>query len=446
MTAPPAGSNSHTRIRVLIRRFYPIVGGMERQCQAVCSRLVERGADIEVWTRHIASDTAAVESLDGFTIRRIRPGGLGRWGEYGSLPVLAVKLIRERKDYDVAVVFGSGWLALAVGWAAQRVGQPWLFRPATAGDVTRFLDPDAAPPGGSGGRLRRWLRGHLPPPGWRVRRLRAADAVVAISQEIADELLHWGFPAARVRRIPNGVDTARFHPADAQGRAQARAALGLPADAVIAIFLGRLVARKGVVDLVSAWHAAEAAGNLPPAHLVIAGSGAGQSDSVEADIRRAVCGPRRGAEERRHIVQVRSNRDKVNPGTPDDRSPHPTPSIHMAGTVTDPALWLSAADIFVLPSYGEGLSNALLEAMATGLAIVATDLPSTRAVAEPDRVAWLYPPGDVDALASVLRQAIEDPADRARRGQAARAQVEAELSLDIAAKLYWDLLVDLSAR
>lgn len=418
------GSTDGLRVRVLIRRFEPVIGGMERQCHALCQRWAAAGMAVEVWTRHIVPGTPARQMLDGFTVRRIRPGGVGRAGEYGSLPVIARHLVGERAQYDVVAVFGSGWLALAAGWAARAADRPWLFRPATAGDVTRFLDPAAAP---AGGPIRRWLRGHIPPTAWRARALRNAGAVVAVSDEIAAELGRWGFAAHRVRHIPNGVDTVRFRPADGQARAEARAALGLPADALIALFLGRLVARKGVMDLVASWQVlnAEVGGDLPDAQLIIAGSGAGQQDSVE----------------RLLVERVAAWQQAVAAAAPGAGA---TTGIHLVGPVIDPAPWLAASDIFVLPSHSEGLSNALLEAMASGLAVVASDLPSTRAATVHGTAAWLYPPGDVGTLAAGLRRALTDPAGRVRMGQAARARVEADYSLDVAAGRYRDVFAELA--
>ena len=427
------GRGPAPRVRILIRRFHPVIGGMERQCAALCRRLADRGADIEVWTRHIVPGTAEIERLDGFTVRRLRPGGVGRWGEYGSLPVIARRLVRDRADYDVAAVFGSGWLAVAAGLAAGRVGRPWLFRPATAGDITRFLDPAAMP---AGGRLRGWLRGRVPSPRWRADVLRRASTVVAVSDEIAAELAGWGFAAERIVAIPNGVDTGRFAPAGARGRQAARLALGLPLDSVIVLFLGRLVARKGVLDLVAAWRAVGDAADLSPACLVIAGTGDGQRDSVEAAVVQAVAemaegkagGMVGGVTAVKEDVAIDAGAWRAASGA--------GATIRLAGALEDPVPWLAASDIFVLPSHQEGLSNALLEAMAAGLAIVATDLASTRAAAPPDVAAWLYPPGDVDALAAALRRAIADGRGRARLGRAARARVEAEYGLDAAAERY----------
>ncbi len=422
------------RPRILIRRFPPVVGGMERQCAGLCARWAAAGVPVEVWTRHIVPGTPAVETVDGFTLRRLRPGGTGRWGEYGSLPIIARRLVLGRRSYDVAAVFGGGWLALAAGLAAGRAARPWLFRPATAGDLTRFLDPAAIP---AGGPVRHWLHAHVPPPAWRAGVLRRAAAVVAVSDEIAAELERWGFDESRIASIPNGVDTDRFRPIEPAERLRLRAELGLPPDAAIVLFLGRLVARKGVLDLVHAWRklredplteVRDRDNPLPSTCLVIAGSGAGQADSVEEALRPA----------------VESVAGSIAIPNMDASGESPAPTIRLVGPVPDPARWLAASDVFVLPSHQEGLSNALLEAMASGRLVVASDLPSTRAVVQSATGARLFLAGDIDSLAAALRAAIE-AARRGADGMALRERVIADFSLDTAAERYLQLFKRLAS-
>lgn len=426
MTPPAIGSPRRPRLRILIRRFHPVIGGMERQCQALCTRWSGTGTDLEVWTRHVATGTASSETVDGFPVRRLRPGGIGRWGEYGSLPVFAGRLVRDRRNYDVAMVFGSGWLALAAGLGARQAGRPWLLRPATAGDITRFLDPAATP---AGGPVRRRLRGHLPLAIWRANMLHRCDAVVAVSDEIAAELVRWEFPKGRIVQIPNGVDTARFRPADRDTREGLRIELGLPSEVAIVLFLGRLVARKGVLDLARAWLAIQADHTLPPACLVIAGSGVGQQDSVEGDLHRALVS----------AVGI------APPDTLDPRDDRPGPTIRLTGSLADPARWLAASDVFVLPSHREGLSNALLEAMSAGLRIVASDLPPTRAAVHGLPGTWLFPPGDIAGLEAALRDAI-NASHAGFTEPAIRDRVVADFSLDTAAERYLELFRRLTTR
>lgn len=410
---------------------------MERQCAALCARLAAGGMDVEVWTRRIAPGAPPVERVDGYTVRRQRPGGVGRWGEYGGVGALAVRLVADRRRHDVVAVFGSGWLAVAAGLACRLTGRPWLLRPATAGDLTRFLDPSAAPTGTAAWRIARRV---APGPDWRRGVLRGADAVVAVSDEIAAEARGQGFDPGRVVAIANGVDTARIRPAGDAARQTARDALGLPGDALVVLFLGRLVARKGVLELVAAWRtlATASAGGAPahrPAVLVIAGTGAGQRDSVAEALAAAVSDGAGGP---------RGPKAAVGDGAGGPRGGHP---IRLVGAVDDPAAWLAASDVFVLPSHAEGLSNALLEAMAAGLAIVASDIPANRAaLGSGDDTAWWHPPGDLDALADAIAAASGDATGRDRRGAAARARAVARFGLDGAAHRYAALLGALIER
>ncbi len=93
------------------------------------------------------------------------------------------------------------------------------------------------------------------------------------------------------------------------------------------------------------------------------------------------------------------------------------------------------AQIVCLPTYyGEGLPKSLLEAAASGCGIVASDIPGCRELVESGVTGWLVPTRDVEALANVLQQAIEQPALRQQYGTAARALIETDFSMDHVAR------------
>lgn len=413
MTPPGTSRDGLLRLRILIRRFHPVVGGMERQALQLAMRLADRGIAPSVWTRRIRPGSPTVERVAGIPVRRFGPIGSGRLGEYGSLPRLAWALRREAAISadapEVLTVFGTGDLALVAAGAAQQRGIPWLMRPATEGDVSRYLDPARAPGGDA---LRRWLRGHLPPSAWRGRRLRTAATSVAISPAIAAELAAWGFAAPRIRELPNGVDLERFRPADAARKADLRQRLGLPADAPIVLFLGRLVRRKGVLELAEAWQLLRAAGSLSSgATLVLAGSGEGQADRVDRDLDELLAGD---------------------------------PSVRRPGAVDAPEDWLTAADVFVLPSHVEGLPNAFLEAMAAGLPILASEIAVHRQLADGGRAALLQPAGNAPALADGLARLLGDRDLGDRLGREARTLAVTRYGLDAVADRWADLLLRLA--
>ncbi len=222
------------------------------------------------------------------------------------------------------------------------------------------------------------------------RRLRAAvrgaELTACSSTDERDELLALAGPevAGRLRLIPNGVTIPP--PPDAGERAAVRAELGLEAGDVVALYLGQLEPRKRPLEAVAAAERAAATG--APLVLLVAGEGP-------------------------LAEEVRS---------------HAGPEVHALGFRRDPERLLAAADILVMPSEREGLSLAVLEAMAAGLAPVVSDGPGNpEAVGEAGVV---VPVGDVSALASALERLAGDPEERTRLGAAARARAEAEFSIE----------------
>jgi len=157
-----------------------------------------------------------------------------------------------------------------------------------------------------------------------------------------------------------------------------------------ASFVGRLSEQKDIPTLLEAW--CSVVEHRPDARLVIAGDG-GTSRSVEAEIRSAV----------NDDARLRS-------------------TVTMLGWVDDVQRVLRSCDLFIFPSRSEGMSNALLEAMATGRVIVASDIAANRAVVG-DSYPFLFPVGHPSALAIVVQQAM---ADEDLRG-GARRQLRARL-------------------
>ena len=218
---------------------------------------------------------------------------------------------------------------------------------------------------------------------------RVTDALLTQAEEDAEaarryRLCRGGLIAA----IGNGVDVERFRPAsDAAERAATRRALDTPEDAVVILMVGRLVAEKGYLELFPAMRQVEAvlwvAGErLPSDH-------ASAIDAALAEIARDPVLGRR--------IRFLGYRDDV------------------------PAL-MRAADIFTLPSYREGMPRSIIEAMVSGLPVVATDIRGAREEVVPGETGALVPVRDVPALAQALGRLVADPGLRARQGAAGRAR------------------------
>lgn len=223
---------------------------------------------------------------------------------------------------------------------------------------------------------------------------------VCISQALREEALAAGLPDARLVTLPNGVDLAAWSRPVEPARSPW-------AGGRVLLFVGRLVAQKRVDVLLEAL--ALVGARAADARLLIAGDG-----------------PLRAA----LVAQARSL------GI--------TERVAFLGQRDDVLTLHRASRALVLPSEGEGLPNAVLEALASGTPVVATDVPGTREVARDGVEALLVPAGDARALADAMFRLIDDPALGARLAAAGRARVAEAFDLERVADRYVALLQDVA--
>jgi glycosyltransferase involved in cell wall biosynthesis len=198
---------------------------------------------------------------------------------------------------------------------------------------------------------------------WERSAARRTDLFVCVGDAEAAEGRAYGV-RGRYSVVHNGVDLDRFRQADDRARTDARARLGVPAGVPLAVCVGRLTRQKGQDVLLSAWP--QIRRYCPDARLALVGGG---------DLLPAL-------------------------------SATPSPGVTFIGPVLDVRDWLAAADVVVLPSRWEGLSLTVLEALAVGRSVVASDVPGLGEMVVPGtgkRVAA----GNPDALAvAVTRRLI----------------------------------------
>lgn len=206
--------------------------------------------------------------------------------------------------------------------------------------------------------------------------IRRANVVQAISREIADDLRAISVQPDRVRTIPNGVRIPQIR---AGLRAETRERLGLHDSEVVVLTAARLEREKGVGDLLTAWRIRP----LNQGHLLIVGS-MGIKEPVDVSLL--------------------------------------PPGAQYLGWTADIEPYLAATDVFVLASHSEGMSNALLEAMALGLPCVATRVGAATEMIDDGYSGILVEAGDVTALSGAIHRLAADRAIRERMGrQASRA-------------------------
>jgi glycosyltransferase involved in cell wall biosynthesis len=249
---------------------------------------------------------------------------------------------------------------------------------------------------------------------WRERRvyypadrrvLAAYPRVIAVSTTVRDRLILAGVAASRIVVVPNGIDHQAFRPRP-ELREAVRRELGLEPQVVALGAVGRLETEKNFPLLLRAFR--KLLTGCREARLVIAGEGRLRAplERMAADL---------GLETRCRFV----------------------------GHVEDVARFHQALDLFVQSSDTEGTPNAVLEAMACGTPVVATDAGGTSEVARHGREALIVPVGDEQALVAALQTVLVDNGRREVRAAAARRRVETELSfsarLDRLARIYDEL-------
>jgi glycosyltransferase involved in cell wall biosynthesis len=221
--------------------------------------------------------------------------------------------------------------------------------------------------------------------------LRASDDLLIAESEASREFLtlRLGYAQDRVKTVHNGVELPEV-PSEAE-RKRARLHLGLREDELLLLSMGRLDKQKDHGTLIEA--VAGLKGSLKP-RCAIVGEGP-RRDRLRAQVARLGLG---------RVVQL-----------PGERA--------------DVRAWLCASDIFVLPSLWEGLPNALLEAMALGLPVVASGVDGVLEAVTDGEDGMLVAPGRAGVLSEVLARLMADPELRRRLGHAARARMAENFTL-----------------
>ncbi len=232
-----------------------------------------------------------------------------------------------------------------------------------------------------------------------------AHRVLCVSNSVRDVAVREGICSAEKIRVLlggsiNGIDLQRFQPADARARAAGRAALGIPLDAFVVGFVGRVVREKGIVELAAAWQMLRE--RFADLWLLIIGPVEPQ-DPVPAEV----------------LAALRSD-----------------PRVTMRDLDWDTPPLYAAMDLLALPTYREGFPVTPLEAAAMGLPVIATHtLGCVDAVAE-GVTGMLIPPRNVPALVEAVARYRADPRLRREHGEAGRARV----SRDFRQEAIWNAM------
>ena len=391
-----------------VGRFYPLrCGGGERHLHLLARALVAKGVDLAIVMPWQDDRWLRFELLDGNVPLyrhycwglRVKDGhrqrGLGRVGT----PIYIAGLLRQLWDLRDRWTVVHAHQGTEHAFVSVLAAKLWGRRSVvTLWNSRQYADRLVL--------LRRRSR-LLGPLMWRV--ILQADIFVAVSSDIAQELEVQRVPKERIVRIPFGIDPSRFSPIEPERKGRLRQELGLPEFGTLVVCATRLLRRqKGLDVLLAAWRRVVSDGGNP--YLVLLGDGQDRS-GLESEAREL------GLAER----------------------------VVFTGWRENPETYLAACDLFVLASRSEGLPNALLEAMACGLPVVATQVSGSVDVVN-DQVGYLVPVEDAEALAARLRHLIEAPDLRRRMGANARRLIETHYSIQRTAEQHIALYQELAGE
>lgn len=364
--------------------FYPHLGGGEQQALRLSQKLIQRGWNVRVITRRHNPQypylPSAFEQHQGVPVHRVFSPGPGKIGSLlFMLSSLVFLALRGRKGIYHA--HGIGAPATIAVWAARLFGDMSLVKLRTGVEVYRNV------------RQSGFSRGF-------AFMLRGADYLIAVNREVGEELRAWGVSSKRIGELPNAIDTDQFMPCE--DKEAARLCLFPSANGwrkkTWFLYVGRLSPAKGVDVLLSAW------AKLPlqicdESLLLIVGDGA-EKASLMAQCKQ---------------LGVDS-------------------SVKFLGRREEVFDFYQAADVVVLPSRWEGLSNVMLEAMACGLPVICTAVGGAVDWLENKKNGVLVPSEDVYAMRHAMLWVTENRDSWHRLGKSARETVVDSLSMDVVIK------------
>ncbi len=383
----------HPKVWMIISSFHPAVGGAEVQVQRLSKALLEKGWETHVLTRrHIPGfrDLQQEEIVNSVPVTRLYSRGKGKIG-------------------IVLYLLGGLWYLLHSGWGsiyhAHGEGTPaWMAVLAAKLFNGRSLIKLRT---GVYVYQRQYFRGIA---GWQFRQLlRFTDQIVVVNQEVREWLIEvLGISTKKIVLVPNSVNKDEFFPVSKKEKISKREKLNLPLDKNIFLYVGRLNFLKGVDILLQAWNEIPVSFRRK-ALLLLVGEGPEYQKLEE------IC-----------------KKLKI------------SNSVRMIGVKKNVFDYYWSADVFVLPSRTEGLSNAMIEAMACGLPSVVTAVGGGVDLIADGENGYLAVSEDYASLANKLVKAQRDRDQWPEMGVMARKTVLEGVDLEtIVAQfhyIYRDLL------
>lgn len=377
-------------VLLVMGAYYPELSGAGLQTRSLVRTLADR-VDFTVLTTTADASLALADRQDGIEVYRIPVNPASAWSKLAAIVRFTSVFVRLSRRFSIVHLHGFSQKSILVVALAR------LARKKIAIKLTSLGHDDP---------VSMSRRGRIA-----YACYAKADAFFGVSPGFGDAYDASGLPPHRFYLMPNGVDAARFRPGTAEDRAALRRDLQLPAASRIVLFVGFFSRDKRPDAVFEAW--AAVAASIPDSVLVFVGATRTPYYEIDPTL----------ADEIRLRAAASDLRDRV-------RFVESTDVVER---------FTRAADVFVLASVREGMPNALLEAMSTGLPCISTRITGvTDVLIEEGRNGLLIPPDDRAGLEQALRRLLENPPWAARLGCEARRTIEAGFTLERAAARYLD--------
>jgi len=357
------------RILFVIDSRFPGLGGAESQAVRLAQALKSRGIHVEYLAPSVVAGEYEDPELDGIPITLIDYPHIKILGTIVLMIKFGYFLIKHRGQFDCMHIHVTRLLAATAG-----IVRPYSQIPIVT-KISGFFEFE-------GGVLDQ--RKRLNPINAVMRlAMRNIDYVQTISKQTREKLLDAGFREEQIALIPNGIETGATP-------------ITKPASAVFTIgYCGRFREVKGVHVLLEGFAQSKRARPEMNMRIVLAGSG-----SSEPELRALV---------ERH-------------GIADD--------VEFLGLIQDTANFYTELDLYVQPSFAEGLPNSVIEAMHAAKAVLATDIGGNHDLIEEDISGHLFPAGDASALSTLLIKCYDDRPNNLRMGKNGRKLIEEQYGMD----------------
>jgi len=388
-----ARSIKRIKIGMVISTYYPVWGGAQRQLDQIGKYLVEEGIEYFILTRRLGG-AKKTEEINGVLVHRLFVTNRWKWLDSvlftsGAL----IWLLRNNSRFEILHCYQ-------------------MYSPATIGTLIKAILPEkkvvvkvtSSDEYGETNEIKR-----LPFTRARTFLLKLVDKFLVVNRKIYDELSGLGLSPEKAIYMPNGVYLPPAERLVDAEKVRLKTSLGLDFEKIVT-FTGRITAEKNLEILLRSW--VKVSAGSAEAHLVLVGEG-GLERNIEKD-----------------IIKLRSELNLNN-------------SVHLTGKVDNIFDYLIVSDVFVLPSISEGLSNSLLEAMAVGLGIVASNNPGNRQLIVHRQNGLLVDPGNEDDISSAINLLIRNEAYARELGRRAREDARENFSIKEIARRYAGVYEDL---